>query len=173
MLNICVNMRKEDSLFQECLRTFMEVSFLGMAFVDRLEAETKGASIDIVRHVPKCRGPQSRTRNLTSAPHVDAYGFRGPNPKVLFLSPYEFSMYYRVVRVPEPFRSNCNMWSAWTEEGEKYYEDNKHSDSFRLIPGKHYKVNADFVEVWRANVTTHTCVIYIYIHTYFCFLQTE
>ena len=166
IFNLSVNMRKEDSMFQECIRTFMEVSFPGMDFLNRLEAETKGAGIDIVRHVPKCRGPRSRTRNFNSAPHVDAYGFRGLNPKVLFLSPYEFSMYYRVVRVPEPFRSNCNKWSAWTEEGEKYYEDNKHSDSFRLIPGTHYKVSADVVEVWRANVTTHACVLYTYAFTH-------
>ena len=87
-----------------------------------------------------------------SVPHVDAYGFRGQNPQVLYLSPYNFFMYYQVVRVPEPFRQNCNDWSAWTKESEEYYKDNKHSDNFRLIPGKHYKVTACFVEAWCAHV---------------------
>ena len=90
--NLCVNMRKEDSLFQECIRTFMEVSFPGMAFLDRFEAETKGVDIEIVRRVPKCRGPRSKTQNLMSVPHVDAYGFRGQSPQFLYLYLCEFFM---------------------------------------------------------------------------------
>ena len=66
---------------------------------------------------------------------------------MLYLSPYEFSMHYHIERVPEPFRSYCKNWSVWTKEGEKYYEDSKHSNDFMLIPGQHYKVNADVVEV--------------------------
>ena len=130
----------------------MEVSFPGMDFLNRLEAETKGAGIEIVSRVPKYRGPHSKTRSSTSVPHVDAYGFRGQSPQVLYLSPYEFFMYYQVVQVPEPFRQNCDGWSVWTKEGEEFYKDNKHNDDLKLIPGKHYKVTTIFVEARRAHV---------------------
>ena len=152
IFNLSVNMRKEDSLFQECIRTFMEVSFPSMDFLKRLEAETKGVDIEIIRRVPKCRAPQSKFRKFKPVPHVDAYGYRGQAPQVLYLSPYEFFMYYQVVRVPEPFQQNCNGWSAWTKEGEEYYKENKHIDKFMLIPGKHYKVTTIFVEARRAHV---------------------
>ena len=147
IFNLSVNMREEDSLFQECIRTFMEVSFPGMAFLNKLESETKDVNMEIVRAVPKTRGPRSRPRKQTSVPYVEAYGYRGQSPEVLYLSPYEFSMHYHIERVPEPFRSYCKNWSVWTKEGEKYYENSKHSNDFMLIPGQHYKVNADVVEV--------------------------
>ena len=64
IFNLSVNMRKEDSLFQECIRTFMEVSFPSMAFLKRLEAETKGVDIEIIRRVPKSKGPRSKIRKF-------------------------------------------------------------------------------------------------------------
>ena len=142
IFNLSVNMRKEDSLFQECIRTFIEVSFPGKAFLDRLEAEVHGVGSEIVRRVARCRGPRARSQNLRSVPHVDAYGFRGRDPQVLYLSPYEFFMHWEIKRVPEPFRQNCNGWSAWTKEGEEYYSKHKHDNTFKLVPGKHYKVIA-------------------------------
>ena len=49
-------------------------------------------------------------------------------------------MYWEVQRVPEPFRKDCNGWSAWSKEGKEYYYDHKHDYDFKLLPGKHYKV---------------------------------
>ena len=34
--NLCVNLRPDDNLFQECVRTFMTVAFPGSAFTQRL-----------------------------------------------------------------------------------------------------------------------------------------
>ena len=139
--NLSVNTKKHDNLFQECIRTFNEVSFPGGAFLNRLEAETNGVGGEIVRRIPTCKGPTSK-RGFMSAPHVDAYGFRGQNPKVLYLCPFEFFMYWDIQRVPEPNRSNCNGKSAWTQEGLEYYEESKHDYNFKFVPGKHYKVTA-------------------------------
>lgn len=137
--NLSVNMRKDDSLFQECIRTFQEVSFPGGAFLAKLEAESHGVGGELVRRIPKSRGPKSSYRYM-SAPHVDAYGFRGQNPQVLYLSPFEFSMYWDIQRVPEPFRKDCNGWSVWSMEGKEYYDNHKHDYDFKLLPDKHYKV---------------------------------
>ena len=126
----------------------------------RLEAETNGVGGEIIRRVPKSRGPTSKPGYM-SAPFVDAYGFRGQDPRVLFLCPFEFFMYWEVKRVPEPFRQKCSGWSAWTKEGEEYYNERKHNDNFKLVPGKHYKVTAKFVaarhEHVDARVFEHGC----------------
>ena len=108
--------------------------------MNRLEAETNGVGGEIVRRIPKSKGPTSKPRYMT-APLVDAYGFRRQNPRVLFLCPFEFFMYWDVQRVPEPYRSNCNGWSVWCEEGRDHYDVHKHDHDFKLIPGKHYKAS--------------------------------
>ena len=140
VFNLSVNMRRDDSLFQECVRTFMEISFPGGDFLARLEAETNGIGAEFTRRVPTTRRPKSRARYM-SAPYVDAYGFRGTDLRVLYLSPFEFFMYWDVQRVPEPYQSNCNGWSVWCEEGRDHYDIHKHDHDFKLIPGKHYKAN--------------------------------
>ena len=141
--NLSVNMTKNDNLFQECIRTFLEASFPGGAFLDRLEAETNGVGGEIVRRIPKSRGPTSKPGYM-SAPLVDAYGFRGQDPRVLFLCPFEFFMCWDIQRVPEPYRKDCNDWSTWTQEGLEYYDKNKHAYNLKLIPGKHYKVTVKY-----------------------------
>ena len=118
----------------------MEVSFPGGAFLKKLEAEMHGIGAFFARRIPRTRRPRASAWNV-SPPHVDAYGFRGTNEQVLYLSPYEFFMYWDVQRVPEPFRQNCSGWSVWTEEGKDYYEEHKQDYNFKLVPGKHYKAD--------------------------------
>ena len=139
VFNLCVHMKEEDSLFAECIYTFMTVSFPSGDFVNKLEAEWQGVGSEISRRIPKSKGPRSSRRSDT-APRVDGYGFRGQNPLVLYLSPFEFFMYWDIKSVPEPFRRNCDGRSVWTEEGREYYENHKHEYGLKLIPGKHYKV---------------------------------
>ena len=119
------------------------MSFPGGAFLSRLEAETNGVGDEMVRRIPKSKGPTSKYRYM-SAPHVDAYGFRGQNPQVLYLCPFEFFMYWDIRRVPEPYRSDCNGWSTWTQEGLEYYEKDKHAYNLKLVPGKHYKATTKY-----------------------------
>ena len=110
--------------------------------VKKFEAEWNGVGGEIVRRIPKSRGPKSFHR-YSSAPPIDGYGFRGQSPLVLYLSPFEFFMYWDIQRVPDPFRRDCNGRSVWTEEGEEYYENHKNEYGFRLLPGKHYKVSIE------------------------------
>ena len=44
--NLCVNLRPDDNLFQECVRTFMTIGFPGGTFMHRLQASphSKAAS---------------------------------------------------------------------------------------------------------------------------------
>ena len=53
VFNLCVHMREEDSLFAECIYTFMTVSFPSGDFVSKLDAEWQGVGSEISRRIPK------------------------------------------------------------------------------------------------------------------------
>eukprot|EP00973_Karenia_brevis_P050136 6957294-Karenia_brevis.AAC.1 len=40
--NLCVNLRPDDNMFQECVRTFRTTSFPGGLFMQRLQIELDG-----------------------------------------------------------------------------------------------------------------------------------
>ena len=89
--NLCANLRQDDTLFQECIRTFMTVSIPGSAFMQRLYLELDGVGGNLSLKVPPTRRPGLIARN-GCAPIVDVYGFRGRDPRIHLLSPYEFMM---------------------------------------------------------------------------------
>ena len=91
--NLCANLRPEDTLFQECIRTFMTVSLPGSAFMQRLSLELDGVGGDLTLRVPPTKRPGLIARS-GQAPIVDVYGFRGPDLRVRLLSPYEFMVHW-------------------------------------------------------------------------------
>ena len=138
--NLCVNLRPGDTLFQECIRTFRTVSFPGGAFMQRLQVELDGVGGNLSLRVPPTRRPGLIARS-GCAPKVDAYGFRGKDPRVRWLSPYEFDMYWGTEAVLPPCRDDGRGLSEWCEKGEDFYEARKHDyPPVRLIPGEHYCV---------------------------------
>jgi len=142
VFNLCVNLRSEDSLFQECIRTFMTVAFPGSAFLHRLELELDGVGCERVStRIPPTRRPAERSKGSTP-PIVDIYGFRGQDPRVALLSPFSFLMYWSAEPVLPPHRQdNACKRSEWCKDGEEYYEAHKHDPhGCRLRPGFHYRV---------------------------------
>ena len=104
VFNLCVNLRSEDSLFQECVRTFRTMTFPGSAFLHRLELELDGVGCERVStRIPPTRRPAERSRGSTP-PIVDIYGFRGADLRVALLSPFEFLMYWSAEPVLPPHR---------------------------------------------------------------------
>eukprot|EP00973_Karenia_brevis_P047925 6651493-Karenia_brevis.AAC.1 len=99
--NLCVNLRPDDNLAQECVRTFMTISFPGSIFMQRLQTELDGVGGNLSLRVPPTKRPGLIARN-GSAPKVDAYGFRGLDLRVRLLSPYEFDMYWGTEPVLPP-----------------------------------------------------------------------
>eukprot|EP00973_Karenia_brevis_P008736 1181062-Karenia_brevis.AAC.1 len=69
--------------------------------MQRLALELDGVGGDLLLRVPPTRRPGLIARN-GSAPLVDVYGFRGKDPRVHLLSPYEFCMYWEVKPVLPP-----------------------------------------------------------------------
>eukprot|EP00973_Karenia_brevis_P070279 9768772-Karenia_brevis.AAC.1 len=51
-VNLCVNLRPGDSMFQECVRTLMTTSFPGGLFMQRLQIEFDGVGGNLSLRVP-------------------------------------------------------------------------------------------------------------------------
>lgn len=132
VFNLCVNLRKEDSLFQESLRTFMTVTFPGGAFLRRLELELDGVGCDsFSQRIPPTRRLAARSKS-SKPPMVDVYGFRGKDQRVAMLSPFEFFMYWHAEAVLPPIYKEYKdkedwptIESDWTPDGKKQYESHK------------------------------------------------
>lgn len=101
--NLCVNLREEDSLFHDCVRTFRSTSFPGSAFLHRLELELAGVGAECVSmRIPASRRPHARSK-ASRPPAADAYGFRDIRDKRIgMLSPFEFAMYWCAEAVLPP-----------------------------------------------------------------------
>ena len=107
--------------------------------MQRFQIELVGVGGNLSLHVPPTRRPGLLARNGT-APKVDAYGSRGKDPRVRWLSPYEFDMYWGTEAVLPPCRDGGGL-SEWCDEGEEFYEAHKHDyPQPRLQAGKHYRV---------------------------------
>jgi len=143
--NLCANLRPDDVLFQECIRTFMTVSLPGCAFMQRLHLELDGVGGDLSLKVPPTKRPGLIARN-GSAPIVDVYGFRGMDPRIHLLSPFEFMMHWGVEPVLPPNYGGGPCYSEWCEGGEEFARAHRHDHPrVRLTPGRHYRVK-DFGE---------------------------
>jgi len=143
--NLCVNLRADDSLFQECIRTFMTVSFAGNAFLHRLELELGGAGVDCFSTwIPTTRRPHVRSK-CADPPWVDVYGFRDiKDERFAMLSPFEFPIYWSAKPVLHPEHKDSAGRSRWCKGGKEFYEAHKH-DPYgpKLVAGTHYHVVED------------------------------
>ena len=138
--NLAVNLRESDSMFQECMRTFMAVNLPGSSFIYRLETELGADGTDCVSaRIPPTRRPSERSKG-SEAPVVDAYGFRGLDPRVAYLSPFEFFMYWKAEPLLPPYAQASSGHTMWLNDGEEYYKTQKYSPGFKLTPSVHYGV---------------------------------
>ena len=84
---LCGKAKQKDELYPEFVRTFRSVNFNGSCYLNKLEALRKpGVKAQGVR----IRLPSSQLSPFFAAPDVDVYGFRGEDPRLLYLSPWEF-----------------------------------------------------------------------------------
>ena len=83
--NLAANWHEQDPTNAEFLRTYRSVDFPGWRLVNRLAAETRQV---------KTRETRKRLRHDTDSKPLqnfeDLYGFRGQDPAVFLLSPWEF-----------------------------------------------------------------------------------
>ena len=94
MFNLCKNLRANDTLFAECIRTFSSCVINGRIWMYRLEAFERSKDLQqfhVETYVPPTKKPHVRTER--SKPNeMDIYGFRPLQHPWKLLSPYEFLM---------------------------------------------------------------------------------
>ena len=157
-MNLAANSVAHDNMNAEFIRTFMTQSFPGRRYLERLEWELKQESKQGTwMHLPAFR-TLSIHSNCALTPHAAAYGFRGCDPSVYYLSPWEFCMFVRVVKLwpPEHPANKEVTLTQWTDAGLAYYEEHKSDDPpAELTPGLHWKVIEPRDNIHRKNYITY------------------
>ena len=115
-VNLCTNLRQNDCLFAECIRSFPIVDVNAQQWLHRLSIELDNmAHLKAETYVPATKRPNIRT-DRSKAPAVDVYGFRQLNTPFGLLAPFEFSQYWYAEPVMHPpFDEDTDDLSRWTE----------------------------------------------------------
>ena len=152
--NLVRNMKKDDILFPECLRSFCTRDIDAAPWFHRLEIEMSGMrDAKYITFVPCASSPS--TRLLVSKPSfVDLYAFRPFRHPWKLLSPFEFFQYWYC----EPLLPPCdyisigrNPRTTWTPAGAAAFAERRH-----LKTGVAYKPGRDFEVIEPTNSTYFT-----------------
>ena len=130
--NLAVNMIPFGELFAEFLRTYDIVEFRGSAFLHAVEKVLLGLALDRpIGKVLPVREVGTKDRNASPLSMVACYGWRGTDPRAQYLSPWEFHMGWRPVRLEPPhfYYPDSTRLTKWTDAGlnkmQKASEDEK------------------------------------------------
>ena len=106
--NLAMHMEPHDVMAAEFIRTYDSVDFSGRDLLQRLEREQKqasrGAAATMMR-LPTVK--VTAMAHVGAPPWVELYGFRSAHGKFLLLSPFEFHMWWRPVRLWPPCHPDC------------------------------------------------------------------
>jgi hypothetical protein len=125
-VNLCSGWHDQDPTNAEFVRTYMSTDFPGQNLLVRLEkVEKEVRAADEIRKVVPTNakagaGPHSELKHFP-----DHYGFRGPDPLVRSLNPWEFLMLWEVKSLPEPRKDETGKedkvaLSKWLPDGSDY-----------------------------------------------------
>jgi hypothetical protein len=122
VFNLCRNLRSNDVLFAECIRTFSSCTLNGQLWMYRLDAlqQCKAMqSFQVETFLPPTKRPNVRT-DRSSPNAMDMYGFRPFRHPWKLLSAYEFTQAWRgePLMIPSYYTNKGSPErSAWTEAG--------------------------------------------------------
>ena len=102
--NLCANWNGQDVTKAEFLRTFMSITFPGNLLVRRLEAEKRRIE---ERHIRCVLPPPAEDDDVYVKMFDDCYGFRGTDPRVYYLSPWEFLMRWEIIKTEKAGQHLC------------------------------------------------------------------
>jgi hypothetical protein len=146
--NLASNLRRNDVLFPECIRTFATRSLDTQTFFHRLRiALQREVSLQYTVYIPPTKQPRAKSKNVKPQ-HVDIYGYRPlQNTPFELLSVFEFYMYFYVEALLFPDACTTTIRTEWTQLGLllwKEYVDQKRLHAQpqmpQWAPGKHYTV---------------------------------
>ena len=143
--NLCGHSKPEDQLFPEFIRTFRSKDFNGSELLGRLELVSSRSKLTL--YMPCVLPPKKVTQtrgHVAVRKDVDLYGFRGKDPRVYYLSPWEFCTYWYGVRLEVP--SETNPLTCWTSpEMKDAAKAILETGLGEIEPGVHYTVNDKFL----------------------------
>ena len=96
--NLAANMEPHDVLAAEFKRTYSSVTFPGGRLVRLYEAQKNEVEEkERLRTIPVRKG-EVTSETLMQYDLEDVYGYRGRDPRVYYLNPWEFLMYWEPIR---------------------------------------------------------------------------
>ena len=163
-MNLAANSVAHDEMNAEFIRTFMTQSFQGRRYLERLEWELKqDAKQSTWMHLPACRKLSIHSSSALT-PHAAAYGFRGRHASISYLSPWEFCMFIRIVKLwpPDHLANKEANFTQWTDEGLAYFEAHKSDDPpAELTPGLHWRVIEPADNLHRQDYITYPDITFL------------
>ena len=133
------NQHYQDPFNAEFIRTYRTVSFPGQRFLQVLDSELKAEASRVRRGVLPKRAAPVQNETVSTYHIEEIYGYRGRDPRVYYLNPWEFVMYWEVERIPIPKANaapdDAGSLSIWVEKPTNNLSAAK--------PGTHYVVNDD------------------------------
>ncbi len=142
VFNLCVNLRRNDVLFAECIRTFSTVNVNAQQWLHRLELELQSRpQLLAAVTVPPTRRPNKRSIH-SKAPWVDICGFRAlDGTRFAHLAPYEFLTFWCGEALAPPSLQDRSPRTRWTKDGDELRADAAYrSGKRKAVPGVHYVV---------------------------------
>ena len=141
--NLAAHLNVRDPCDAEFVRTFESCVFAGGQLLYRYEWERKHCGRE--RTFVSLNAPAPRKGFATSVQcdSAEAYGHRGYDERVRYLSPWEFVMWWVVKPLLPPSAvSGAARFTAWCTGGKEYFDQHVNDDEpVALIPGVHYVVD--------------------------------
>ena len=138
MWNLAVNYHEQDVTNAEFLRTYRSDDFPGRQLVKRLEDEKSSKQSWTRSKVVPVRKGTCDNKPISLMHFEDIYGFRGPDPRVYFLNPWEFFMLWQVEKLFPPSEKPKGL------EKTRWIPGAPHTDKKgRSLPGVHYVVQEE------------------------------
>ena len=128
--NLAANAHEHDVRNAEFIRTYMSQDFFGGQLLRRLEtAETAAESSTSLRRI-RARKDNVEDADIYMRLFPESYGLRGRDLKVHFLSPWEFVMFWDVLRLrPPPLDADdpkaVLCLTAWVAKGTFWSNPNR------------------------------------------------
>ena len=100
-----------DELSAEFIRTFRQEMFIGKNYLDRYDAVHNKKDVTIDKCLPKSQFKQHCMDG------VSLYGMRGQDPRLFYMSPWEFVQHWAPVQTRPP--SRFYKYTMWTEDADQ------------------------------------------------------
>ena len=141
VFNLTTNMLRTDATAAEFLRTYQIREFRGGPLLNLLENEMQAESRGRMAYcVIPVQLPEHRKRNAAPIPWTALYAYRGTDPRVYHLCPWELWMHWEPVRLQAPCFYRENPLTKWTKVGVQAFKESAGGDETDFRPGVDFEL---------------------------------